>query len=127
MVLMLTIRQAQLEAMGQAGMRRFEEILAHEVEARFPHAEPTVEALRARVRRGIIRAEAYGIESEADLAAFVFLMMEFGDGFDDRPDLPWAMNVLRNNDISGRAKMSAIAARRASLARRKERNANGSV
>lgn len=124
---MLHIRQAQFDAFEKVNARRFEERLIRDVESRFPEEDSTGEELRARVRRGIARAEAYEIESESHISEFVFLMMEFGDRFEERTHLPFVTNVLGSVEISGAAKMPAIAARRASLRRRKERAANESV
>lgn len=108
---MLVIRHAQLEAFSQAALLRFEnELLAH-LRQHLPahHGQLGDAGTRDAIRYGIRRAQAYGIESERDVAHYIRHLFLFGRDFDLDPQLPWASRVLTDETIpTGEQRMAAL-------------------
>ena len=98
---MLVIRETQMAVFEQAAVRNFENRLLEHVEKFFPkHREiQGEEPARRVIRLGIERAEPYGLVSERDLHLYVGLMFMLGGYFDQDPQLPWAAQMLADENI----------------------------
>lgn len=107
---MVRIRREQMEALRRPIAKRFEdEMYAYLVEV-FPEqcgaeGEP---AVRDHIRKGMQRAEEYGITIEADVARYVELMYVWSPEFDEDPDLPWAQAVLTTEGLDGTRKVERL-------------------
>lgn len=91
---MLRIRPPQLEALGLAAVREFEQRLLADVRTTLPeHFEAVGEedALEL-IRECFPRAAACGLETQAALALFVHFTFLFGEEFEREHD--WAREVL---------------------------------
>jgi hypothetical protein len=97
----LVIRNAQIEALGQAGLRGFEnEMVAHLSEFSPPLAEAAgEEQLRQAIRLGIARAAGHGLNLRGPVRLYLELMLLFGSFFDTDPQYPWAAAILQNPDV----------------------------
>lgn len=93
---MLVIRNAQMQALGQAPRRQFvERLSAHlRLQAPEPCAALSAEALGAVVEHAIVRAASHGITAETDVCEFAVVMSALGLDFDTDPRLPWASRCL---------------------------------
>ncbi len=93
---MLVIRNAQMQALGEAPRRQFvERLSAHlRLQAPGPCAALSADALAAVVDHAIARAATHGIIAEADVGEFALVMSALGLHFDTDPRLPWAATCL---------------------------------
>lgn len=107
---MLVIRHEQMHVLGRALKDRFVEAnverLAREHPERF--AERGREATRTLVCDGIERARTYRVEETGAVRAFINLVWTFDLGFEMAPDLEGVLEVLRDDELSGEAKMEIV-------------------
>ncbi len=99
---MLLIRQHQLDAIGESGMRRFEMLLLQHLSSAWPRECVLIgdEAAQLGAVRKIIKvAHANGYETSRQLTLFAMLVVSLGIGFDTDPQLDWASTGLRNGLI----------------------------
>ena len=66
------------------------------------------QARRALVADGITRAARYEITSEPEVALFVFLMKEYGPGFEQQKDKHWMESILADKTMDEQEKMAVI-------------------
>ncbi len=105
---MLRITSTQLTAFDARATRAFEDALVAHLVAFVRTAAAEDEArLFARVRLGVQRAQAYGIESERGVAAYVAVMSLHGDAFDEDPGLPWTA-VLKDGSLGPETRASRL-------------------
>ena len=109
----LVIRTSQVQALASPMVARFEAwLLAH---ARTEHRPETSnlddDALMARLRGLIARAEGYGIEDEEHLVAYVDVALERGEGFEDAPGFTWAAALLADEGIDPEDRVPILLAR----------------
>ncbi|HEX3344808.1 MAG TPA: hypothetical protein VHS09_09565 [Polyangiaceae bacterium] len=106
------IRHEQLRVLGRLATDRFVEAnverLAREHPERF--AERGREATLALVRDGVARARSYGVEETGAVRAFLDLMWTVDPEFELSPDLEGVLEVLRDDELSGEAKMEIVSA-----------------
>lgn len=112
---MLTVRNAQIEAIAEAAeeglrLRCRRHLESTQAEACAPLLAKGEKRLALRVRLGLQRARRHGFKSEEDLRLFLELMCEFGRDFDRSPDVPWAYAVFRS-PLPARQKILALAER----------------
>lgn len=93
---MLTIRGAQLAALGEAASKQFELELVSHLKQFAPRTSQIIgqQGLEQTVRLGLGRAANYGFTKRGPLRLYVELMSMFGSYFDTDPSLPWASTVL---------------------------------
>jgi hypothetical protein len=93
---MLTIRQAQLDALSRVEAQKFEDwTLAHL--HRFFSAQCAAlgdDRLRESIRYGIRRAAHYGFKAKRDVCKYIDLMIVFGRDFDTDKRHRWAAEIL---------------------------------
>lgn len=99
---MLVIREEQMSVLSQAVARNFENRLLEHLQDFFPRQGQIlgVEQTRELIRLGIAQAEKYGFETERDVYLYVGLMCVLGSYFDQDPQLPWAAQILADENIA---------------------------
>ncbi|MEQ8766039.1 MAG: hypothetical protein RL885_19130 [Planctomycetota bacterium] len=107
---MLKIRREQYEILKES----FREQYVPRQRRRFRRdwteecAELDDDGLDALLRAARDRAELYGLEIEGDVVTFTETWLLLGDDFDTNPDYPWAPRILRDDQMNGTAKASAL-------------------
>ena len=98
---MLTIRKAQIQALGRVVMQEFEKDMLQHLEQFFPDESSAMgdKALRELIRHAIARAKDYGLTSERDLCKYLNLTMVYGRDFDTDPELEWMRGFLTDPDV----------------------------
>ncbi len=109
---MLTIRQAQLAALGEMDVARFERWMLDHLAKFFPPqcAAAGELELRRTIRHGIDRAAAHGFRRKRDVCKYIDLMVVLGRDFDTSDQYPWArviLTELRNPDTKIQALQAA--------------------
>jgi hypothetical protein len=92
----------------------FEERMVTMVKLRYPEKARnlTDEQLRAIIHSGVNRAKQYGIDLKYDVERFVRLMFRFRIfDFEEDPPTAWARDVLRNETLTGEAKLDQVEGR----------------
>ena len=99
---MLVIREEQMAVLAQAVARTFENRLLEHLQEFFPRQCQIlgVEQSRELIRLGIAQAEKYGLDTERDVYLYVGLMCMLGSHFDQDPQLPWAAQILADENIA---------------------------
>jgi hypothetical protein len=107
---MLVIRKDQMKALRASLQKRLvERLLVHVRTAFAGQTEAHKDSeLRDLIRRAIEEAYTYGITVEGDVARYVEYTICYGAPFGRTPETEWAVEVLRREDLDGRAKMDAI-------------------
>jgi hypothetical protein len=123
---MLIIRKAQMEALNARLVQDFENQVLADLEERFPARcrEMGEASLRRLIQAGIRKAGGYGIEAQDDVARVIEVMFEFGENFDERADLAWPCQSLRDPSLTGDVKTGLLVARLAARKRRCELSAS---
>jgi hypothetical protein len=99
---MLTIRNAQLEALRAAPRQVFEDsMVAHLAKYAPKHCEVIgQQAVRTAIRLGIDRARSYGLTNKGPVRFYLESMFMFGSDFDTDPQLRWAAAILTDGRFS---------------------------
>ena len=107
---MLIIREAQMEALATAAVRRFETRVCSWLTATFPErcAELGADALRDLVQQGIKKAAGYGINQERDVAEFIALMVRLSPEFDALDTYAWTARLLRRAHVPAELRLERI-------------------
>lgn len=97
-VIMLTIRQSQIDILGGIRRKMWEErmvgIVAHDYPNRYQDmGEPKVREL---VQFAVKRGGEFGIDTETSLAVLIELMVAFGREFELSPSRAWARRMMGN-------------------------------
>jgi hypothetical protein len=94
----MIIRREQMQALGQAALRAFEdEMVVHLADFSPPLFRAVKEdQLRIAIRLGIARAGEYGITFRGPIRLYLELMLLFGSHFDTDPQYPWATEILKD-------------------------------
>jgi hypothetical protein len=104
------MREEQMAAFSEQACDVFVERVVDHIQEFFPaHYEAMGDAdTAALVRRGIERAEAYGIREEALVCQYVDLMLLHGPDFDVNPASAWSQKILTNPKLDAPAKIDGI-------------------
>ena len=107
---MLKIRAEQMDAFSAYMRKQFEDRMVEHLRSRFPRAVRHMqeEELRELVRKGVKRAEGYGVTQEFDVRRYLECTVEHGADFDVNPATAWAGKILSAEGLSGSAKMDRI-------------------
>ncbi|HKG92799.1 MAG TPA: hypothetical protein VKA84_12935 [Gemmatimonadaceae bacterium] len=107
---MLTIRDAQLEALSQARWKDFERRAVRYLEAALPAecASLGAAAVRESVQTAIRKGRAYGLVEEYDFLRYLNLMYALGFDFDTSPAHAWAREILDRPGLQPRARMDLL-------------------
>jgi hypothetical protein len=97
---MLRVRKEQFEVFEAEAVRNFEEqLIQHLRECAAGHSEVVgAPGLRQVVRLGMERAAKYGLTNRGPVRLYVELMFMCGSDFDTDPQLPWAEELLREDE-----------------------------
>jgi len=60
------------------------------------------------IRKGISKAESYGIEEHEDTRIYIEYMIFFGEDFDTNPETSWARKVLKIRNLNGHEKINRM-------------------
>jgi len=107
---MLMIRREQMAALGACQQERYIMRMVRKLDQLFPRNSQADDdqARRALVVNGIARAARYEITSEPEVALFVFLMKEYGPGFEQQKDKHWMESILADKTMDEQEKMAVI-------------------
>lgn len=99
---MLRIRATQMAAFRQTAIHNFENRMLEHLKEFFPrHCQILgAEQVRKVIRLGLEQAKQYDFDSERNVHLFVGLMFMLGSYFDQDPQLPWAANILTDENIT---------------------------
>ncbi len=114
---MLVIRKEQMDVLSEVMRQRFiDRVIAH-LQTVFPDklaerdeadVDQGDERIREQVFRLIEMASQHDIVSERDVARYIDLSIEFGEGFEKDRKMMWAAKILSNPRLSGAARVSLI-------------------
>jgi len=102
----MKVRSQQMQVMGDATSARFVDRLVELVSGGEPPADEP--ALRRTCQELMKRADAYGLTTEFEVAAFVTCGVMFGTDFDTRAGLPY-QKILAEADVEPRLKAAQMA------------------
>lgn len=107
---MLTIRREQMAALSACQRERYVTRMVRKLDQLFPRnsSADDDQTRRALVVDGIARAAKYEITSEREVALFVFLMKEYGPGFEQQKDKRWMESILADKILDEQEKMDLI-------------------
>jgi hypothetical protein len=105
---LLVIRAEQMAAFEGELRELSEERLLVRFAGKFGMSD---EERRALVRRGVRKAEQYGITSDAEVATFIEWMVKEGEEFDTDPQRPIAGEILRDGGLPASVKLWTLAER----------------
>jgi hypothetical protein len=96
----LTIRREQMTALADLTRAAFAEQMVVHLHRFFPEACAALGEARVReaIAFGVQRAGRYDCRSERSLCKYLNLMFAFGHDFDVDPQLPWAAQILADDD-----------------------------
>jgi Domain of unknown function (DUF4123) len=99
------VRQEQLQALGEASRKDFEDRMVRHAAKAFPEESRTLgeDGVRGLIRHGAARAAVYQLNREADICRFIELMFALGRDFDQTPKLPWVSATLLDESIPDRS------------------------
>ncbi len=110
---MFVISRAQQQDLSALEVERFVRdtcaMLRVELPAYVAHLD--VAALDARVRRALGRALSYGVDDECDAQRFIRYDIGYGEGFEFRPDMGFAREVLTDPTVAPEARIDTLDAR----------------
>jgi hypothetical protein len=99
---MFQLRDEHHQAFQTATMDAFERRAIVHVRTNFPEQSSNLsdDEIRARVRSGLVRARAYGFETERQGMRFIDTGFLLGPYFDTRQDTAWTQRVLNQPESS---------------------------
>lgn len=100
--MMLTIRQAQIEALRSPMIRQFHQELLEHVKTCFVEETDgkSDKEILGHIRQTLKRAEVYGIKAEKDLYLYINVSMLYGVDFDEQEETKWTADYLTDEDVS---------------------------
>jgi hypothetical protein len=116
---MLTIRHEQMAALVAPHRERFVRKMLADLAKLFP-GDPRLEdepATRAMIEDAVARAAVFDLEGTRELGLFIYLVHDYGPGFETAPDKSWMGALLRDQTLEARVKLDVIYARLEAAAR----------
>ena len=107
---MLVIRNEQIDAFsGHMEVTFINRVVAHLKEF-WPEkcGEMGEEAVRESIHEAMDIARKFGIINEYDVARYIDLIFEFDWPADEKPDTPWAEEILNDAELDGTVKMDRL-------------------
>ena len=106
----LVIRQEQMDSLQAEMVSEFEGRMVVYLPQTFPdQLGATSESdLRSMIRKGIEKAESYGVVLEMDVQRYLESLVVLGSDFDEGPEHEWAGKILDDASLSGTQKMDSI-------------------
>jgi hypothetical protein len=99
---MLKINQSQMRVFEQAAVRGFENRMLEYLRTFSPRHFKilTEDEILEVIRHGMKKAQSHGFTSERSLRIFTELMLILGSGFDEDVQMPWAAEMLGDEDVT---------------------------
>lgn len=99
-----------MEAFDAYMTRTFEDRVVGDVQILFPEEYEFLgeDIVRERVRQGCTDAEALGIQIEADIARFIYLMFLLAPDFTESARYPWVSPILSDESLKPSEKLDAL-------------------
>lgn len=109
----MIIRKAQMDALNALLIRAFERSVYDDISERFPRrfAELGGNRVRQLIGAGLRKAGKYGIASEDDAARLIEVMLEYGENFEELPELEWPCRCLSDASLTGDLKVGILVGR----------------
>lgn len=107
---MLVIRDAQMRVLALERKDEFEELMLRRIKAEFPErsGDFAPDELRAFLRRAGEAAARLGVVMPDARAAFVELVLEYGEAFERAPERGRIHKILQHPSLPGDVKVFAI-------------------
>ncbi|OQY28747.1 MAG: hypothetical protein B6244_06190 [Candidatus Cloacimonetes bacterium 4572_55] len=108
---MHTIRNQQIDTLRQVPLDVFEERMVKHLYEHFPQRSQKLGQRKVRedIRYSMERAKIYGIVTERDVCKYLNIVFAFHRDFDTDPELPWAGEILNNEELfSGKLKVDCL-------------------
>jgi len=107
---MLKMRKQVMMAFRRMMLEQFEDETVLHLRSAFPQKTEasSEQELRALVRKGIARADGYGVLLVDDVQHYLEYMVDYGEDFDRDPAVSWAGEILRTEGIDGTEKMDRL-------------------
>lgn len=102
--------QKQFEQLGADQKQRFIAQLLVRLRQDFPVQTKPLDdpAMRKLIETGTRHAETYGLYSEGHIRVYCGMMLRHGRDFDADPKLPWAGEILNDDQLAPRDKISRL-------------------
>jgi hypothetical protein len=109
----LIIRDAQISALAEPGIRRFRERAVLHLRTAVPETCAALgeDAVQASVDLALRKSREYGFREERDIVGYLNLMYLLGFDFDTDPRYAWTRDVLRATAAPGRWRMECLTER----------------
>jgi len=107
---MLLIRNEQMEVLKSCNLRQFEDLMVDHLNRYYPQKCKTLgdKVVRETIQYGIEKANTYTIHIEYDVSRYINLVFTFGRDFDTDENLPWASDILNDEDSISTHKMDLL-------------------
>jgi hypothetical protein len=107
---MVVIRQQQIRVLEEYMVSRFEDSMLHLLKEHFERSCSKLgnSKVRELLRKGIEKAEGYGIGKRSDVARYIALMFILSHDFDTNPRFQWAAAILGDGKLAGTDKMDIL-------------------
>lgn len=107
---MLRIRKAQMEALSRAVAGDYEDRMVTHLARFFPEESSALGegAVRERIRLGVARAAAHGVDGERDVCLFLNLMIALGPDFNRDPALPEVRALFEDETRDGPSRLGRV-------------------
>src|SRR4051812_25743958 len=104
----MQIREKQMDAFADSMLQQFENKMVAHLRSRFAKqlAATSDGELKAKVHKGIERAESYGVTAKYDVRRYLEYTVEYGPEFDTATQ--WAGPILKAKGLSGDKKMNNL-------------------
>lgn len=102
--------QTQFEQLGADQKQRFIAQLMARLRRDFPVQTKPLDdpAMHELIDTGMRHAQTYGLVSEAHIRVYCAMMLRHGRDFDADPKLPWAGDILNDDKLAPRDKISRL-------------------
>jgi hypothetical protein len=110
---MLIIRREQVDAFSPLIRKKFVDEVLEYIRGYYPEDCEALgdEQMRRAIDFGIDRAAAHGFDIKGDVCSYITLMFSLGSYFDEDPLVPWAAEVLEDNETDRSTVMERLYAK----------------
>lgn len=107
---MLTLTPEQFERLGTDQKQRFVAGLVQRLRNDFPRQTRARDdaAMNLLIDTGSRNAAVYGLVGEAHIRYYCGMMLRHGENFDADPKLPWAGEILDNDQLGATEKVARL-------------------
>ncbi len=104
---MLTLLNSQLLLLEESFKQQYVDRVADYLKKNLPNKVKPFDKqpLDTLIKNGIKKARAYSIKTEWDVCRFVQYQVRLGENFDKTHESSWAVEILKNPELNGPAKM----------------------